>query len=226
MRLSKDRPQGGWLDGLFASHPPSAERVANNRSIVGRLQADYPEATRFGADDYQRAIGQIKRDAPAYSAYDKARKAAAQKQWEQALKHVNEALSLQSKDASFHGLRGDIRYRQKRFDDALINYDRAVALDDAHFSNYLGRGMSRKQLREFAAAKADLNRSVQLLPTAVAYNALGELAEAEGNDDAAVKYYQAAAGAQGEAGRTALTNALRLDVPRNPRALSACPRYA
>ncbi len=216
VRLSQDRPESGWVQGLFASHPPSTERVENNRSIVGRLQQDYPQAKRFGADDYQRALTQIRRDAPAYAAYDSARKSLSEKNLETALVQVNEALSLQSKDASFHGLRGDIRYRQKRFEDAVTNYSRAVGLDAGHFSNYLGRGMARKQLRDNANARADLGRSVELLPTAVAYNALGQLAEADGNADEAVKYYQAASQAQGEAGRTALVSALRLDMPRNP----------
>lgn len=216
VRLSKDRPQSNWLQGLFASHPPSTERVENNKSIVGRLQSQYPDATRFGADDYERAVRTMRRDAPAYKAYDAARKAASEKDWQVALNEVNEALSLQPKEAAFHGLRGDIRYQQKRFDDAVTNYNRAVGLDDNFFSHYLGRGMANKALRSGGQAKRDLARSLELLPTAVAYNALGELEEAEGNSDAALRYYQAASGAQGEAGRTALVNSLRIDLPRNP----------
>lgn len=216
VRLSKDRAQSNWLQGLFASHPPSTERVENNKSIVGRLQSQYPEARRFGGNEYQQAMSTLRRDAPAYKAYDDARKAAAEKDWKVALSQVNEALSLQPKEAAFHGLRGDIRYRQKRFADAVTNYDRAVNLDDGFFSHYLGRGMANKALRSGGRAKRDLARSLELLPTAVAYNALGELAEADGNSDAALKYYQAASGAQGEAGRTALVNSLRIDLPRNP----------
>jgi len=144
VRLSADRPKAGWLEGLFASHPPSTERVENNKSIVGRLQEQYPQADRFGAQDYQRMLRQLRQDAPAYAAFDEARKAAASKDWSTALVQVNKAIGLQPKEASFHGLRGDIRYRQRRLDDALVNYNRAVQLDDQYFSHLLGRGMTNK----------------------------------------------------------------------------------
>lgn len=219
LRLSAEagrNQQKGWLDGLLASHPPSAERVANNKSIVGRLRQQYPQAQRFGADSYQAALRTLQRDAPAYDAYDEARKAASEKDYATALAAVNEALKLQPQEPAFHSLRGDIRLRQERFADAQTNYQRAITLRDGYFGPYVGRGLARKAQRQYAAARNDLSRSVELLPTAVAYNALGELAEQAGQDDEAVRYYQAAAGAQGEAGRTALGNLLRLDVPRQP----------
>ncbi len=38
VRLSENKKQN-WLDGLFASHPPSQERVAKNRETVAALGA-------------------------------------------------------------------------------------------------------------------------------------------------------------------------------------------
>lgn len=219
VRLSEEAGRGenkGWLEGLFASHPPSTERVANNKSIVGRLRQEYPQAQRYGADTFQAAMRTLTRDEPAYAAYDEARKAAADKRLDAALDQVSTALRLQNREPAFHSLRGDIRLQQRRYDDAETNYERAIALRDGYFGPYVGRGLAYKEQRQYGPARADLTRSVELLPTAVAYNALGELAERSGNTDEAVRYYQAAAGAQGDAGRTALGNLLRLDVPRQP----------
>ena len=54
------------------------------------------------------------------------------------------------------------------------------------------------------------------MPTALAYNELGKIAEIEGNTEAAVRYYEAASGAKSELGRSANASLLRLDVPRQP----------
>ena len=47
VELSKDR-RSDWLSGLFASHPPSTERVANNKATAATL----PNAGEFGRDIY------------------------------------------------------------------------------------------------------------------------------------------------------------------------------
>ncbi|MGI9327394.1 MAG: M48 family metalloprotease [Pseudomonadales bacterium] len=220
VRLSEEsgrsKKQNGWLEGLFASHPPSTERVANNKSIVGRLREQYPQAKEYGADRFAASLRTLRRDAPAYAAYDEARKALKDDDLNTALRQVQVALRGQQREPAFHNLRGDIRLKQKRYGDAQTNYERAINLRDGFFGPYVGRGLARKAQRQYAPARADLTRSVELLPTAVAYNALGELAEQSGDADEAVRYYQAASQAQGEAGRTALGNLLRLDVPRQP----------
>ena len=41
-------------------------------------------------------------------------------------------------------------------------------------------------------AKADLNASIELLPTTIAYLELGKIAESEGQLELAARYYQAA----------------------------------
>ncbi len=99
---------------------------------------------------------------------------------------------MQEGEAAFHGLRGDIRFKQKRFDDAITNYDRAVARDPEYYAYYLGRGMARAEQEQRDGAKADFNRSLKLLPTTIAYLELGKIAEAEGNREAAEQYYRAA----------------------------------
>ena len=52
-----------------------------------------------------------------------------------------------------------------------------IAIDDGLFSYYLGRGIANARLKS-PAAKADLEQSAKLLPTAVAYNELGRIAAA------------------------------------------------
>ena len=215
VRLSEGQ-ETSWVDGLFASHPPSRERVENNRQLVARLRNEGFAGGAYRADAYQNAMRQLRNDAGAYKAHDDARKALQDGNLQEALTLVAQALELQPGEPTFHGLRGDLRLKQKRYDDAVTNYDRAIERDSGYFAYYLGRGVAEARLDDRQAARADLQRSVDLLPTPAAYQELGAIAEADGDVDAAVRYYQTASQGGGAAGQAALVSALRLDVPRAP----------
>ena len=191
VRLSKGG-NSDWMQGLFSSHPPSAERVSNNRGLVATLRREGYEGGEFAADRFQAATANLRRDLPAYEAADAARTAMHGGDYREATTLIGKALALQEGEAAFHGLRGDIRFKQKRFDDAITNYDRAVARDPDYYAYYLGRGMARAEQEQRDGAKADFNRSLKLLPTTIAYLELGKIAEAEGNLEAAEQYYAAA----------------------------------
>lgn len=45
----------GWLDGLFASHPPSSERVRNNRATLG----DFPQGGDQWRSTYMQRIAYL-----------------------------------------------------------------------------------------------------------------------------------------------------------------------
>ena len=217
VRLSEGRPTD-WLSGLFASHPPSAERVENNRKLVAELRAEgriKPDA-ELGRARYQAALAKTRTRLPAYEAQDDARKALADKDTGAAIAAINRALQAVPGEASFHGTRGDIRYQQGRWGDAITNYSRAIDRDGEYYHYYLGRGMATLKQRGRNAARDDLERSVKLLPTATATNELGKIAEAEGNRDLALRYYESAAGSQSAAGAEARGRYLVLDVARRP----------
>lgn len=215
VRLSGDK-SSDWLEGLFSSHPPSAERVANNRGLVQTLRNEGFAGGEYGADRYQAATRTLRRDIPAYQASDNARKAMFDGNFDEAAELIGHALSLQYAEPTFHGLRGDIRFKQQRFADAVTNYDRAVARDPDYFTHYLGRGMAHAALAQPELAKADLNRSLRLLPTTIAYLELGKIAEAQGDRAAAVEYYEAAGQGQGAVATEARTDLLRIDLAHRP----------
>ena len=217
VRLSEGR-QSDWLSGMFSSHPPSTERVANNEKLLVKLREEgaiRPDAER-GTERYARAMGFINARKDAYAAQDAARKALADDDFATALAKINVAISSEPREASFHGTRGDIRYKQKRFDDAITNYARAIDRDAGYYHYYLGRGMAITKQRDTLGAKGDLESSLKLLPTATAYHELGKIAEQEGNQDLALKYYAAAGGSQSNEGAAARARYASLDVPRRP----------
>ena len=74
VRLSEQgEGDGGRLAQLFASHPPSAERVAKNRETLATL----PQGGDLGRERYQAATATLRERQPAYEAYDDGRKALA-----------------------------------------------------------------------------------------------------------------------------------------------------
>lgn len=215
VRLSEGR-ETSWVQGLFASHPPSAERVANNRKLAEQLRAEGFAGGDLGEVAYARALRQLREDAPAYAAADEARKALADDRFEEAERLARQALAQQDREAAFHGLLGDIRRRQKEYDAAVDAYDAAIERDPEYFAYYLGRGLSLSRRGDRAQARADFDRSVKLLPTAVAYNELGRIAQAEGDVDRALQLFQAAGESDSATGQAARASALRIDLPRNP----------
>ncbi len=211
VRLSKDR-KSSWLDGLFASHPPSAERVANNRKTATELGNE----GELGRERYQQKLAHLRATRPAYDAYDEARKLIAADDLETALSALDASISLEPREGLFYGLQGEILLQQKRYRQAIASFDDAVRRDDGYYKHYLGRGMAHARLGENSQAKLDLDRSNHLLPTAITVNELGKIALKEGEHTVAKGHFRAAAAAGGEIGRQATLSYVRLDLPDNP----------
>ncbi len=212
LRLSEERPEQGWLAGLFASHPPSAERVTTNRATAETL----PAGGELGRERYAQALEAMNRVAPAYEAYEDARTALANDDFADAEAQALEAVRLVSGEGHFHALLGDIDYRQNRDAQAEAHYADAIARNDQYFYYYLRRGYARAQLGQRDAAETDLRQSLALLPTAEGYYGLGSVAEQRGDRSAALEAYREAAQSSGAAGQAARDAVVRLDLPANP----------
>ena len=213
VRLNEAR-RSDWLSGLFASHPPSQERVDTNIATAATL----PKGGMRGEREYQAAMSKTRALKPAYEAYDEGRKALAEKDMDKALAQSEKALDLFDGEAHFHALRGDIRLVQDNYDWAVINYTRAIDRRGNFFYYHLQRGLARKELGQVDAAVGDLQRSIEILPTAPAHLALGGIAKDRGDRNAAIEHYKIVAQAGGEYGEAAKAELVRLDLPSNPGA--------
>ncbi len=211
LRLSEGR-RSDWLSGLFASHPPSQSRVDANRTTAATL----PAGGRDGKAEYAAAMARTTQLKPAYDAYDEGRKALADKNLDAALASADKALELFNGEANFHALRGDIRLVQENYDWAVTNYTRAIERRSGFFYYYLQRGLAKKELGQRAEAVSDLEYSLELLPTAPAHYALGDLARERGDLQAAIEHYRVVARSGGEYGKAASVQLARLDLAANP----------
>ncbi|MCP4045696.1 MAG: M48 family metalloprotease [Gammaproteobacteria bacterium] len=211
VQLSKDR-KSDWLSGMFASHPPSKERVANNKATAKSL----PDSGEFGRDVYLQKTAYLRKVKPAYEAYDKGRKALSEDKTAQARTLADQAIRIEPKEAMFYSLSGDIYAGNDNFRKAENAYNRAVQLDDDFFYHYLRRGQSRYERRKFDTARVDLEHSLELLPTAQANYLLGNLDKSEGKLQSAIKHYQAAAESGSEVSKQAQQELVLLELPSNP----------
>ncbi len=211
VKLSADK-DSSWFEGLFASHPPSQERVDANR----RHASKFPRGGEVGAEAYAAAIAQTLQWKPAYDAYDEGRKALAGKHAEVALAKADRAIKMLPGEGHFYALRGDAYLLQKKMSPAVQAYTDAIARNDSFFYYYLQRGLIEEHERQDQRARADLATSVKLLPTGAAYYALGNIATRSRDLDAARQYYAAAAGSDGEIAQAAGLELMRLELPQSP----------
>jgi predicted Zn-dependent protease len=212
VRLSEGRDTGGWLSGLFASHPPSAERVAANRATAAQL----PPTGTLGTEAYMNATANLRRDAPGFEAIDNAREALANNDLAGARREAQIAVDRMPNDADVEALLGDIEMAANRPGAALPRYTRAVELNDRFFYFDLAKGNAHLALDQLPAAQSAYEASLRLLPTAGAYLGLGRIAEARGDIAGALEQYSRAAESSGQAGADARAAAIRLDLPMNP----------
>jgi predicted Zn-dependent protease len=213
VRLSEQNGRDqGRLATLFASHPPSAERVAKNRETAATLRT----GGDVGRERYQAATAALRQRQPAYQAYDRGREALADNRPADAERSAQEALRLLPAEAQIHALLGDIDAQERRYAEALRHYADAVDRDDDFFYYHLRKGLAHRELRQWDQARAELESSVELLPTADAYYALGTLAEQRGERQAALEHYERAASSSSQAGQAAQDATVRLDLPTNP----------
>jgi predicted Zn-dependent protease len=219
VRLSEGQ-QSDWLSGLFASHPPSQERVDANRATAATL----PQGGKVGEDAFALAMQKTMDAKPAYEAYDKGREALAEDKLEEALSFAGTALDLFPAEANFHALRGDVRLVEDNYDHAVTNYTRAIDRREDFFYYHLQRGLANKELNKTDSSVADLERSIELMPTAPAHFALGEIAEQRGQTQDAIDHYKIVAKAGGEYGAAGTAALAKLELPTNPASYiaSAC----
>lgn len=212
LRLAEGQPEQGWLAGLFASHPPSAERVAANRNTAATL----PSGGALGREPYRAAIASLLDAQPAFDAYDEGRAALRDGDVARARNLAEQAVRLAPREGHFHALLGDIDLSQNRHADAIGHFRDAISRNDRFFYYALQKGRAERELGQLAAARSDFEASLALLPTAEAHFGLGAISEREGDAVAALSHYRQAAEATGSTGAAAQDAVVRLDLPNDP----------
>ncbi len=211
VELSREK-NPDWLSGLFASHPPSDERVRNNRKTAQEL----PPGGDTGRERYLQKTAYLRRVQPAYEAYDKARKAVGEGKLDVAREQLNRAMAIEPRESLFHDLQGDLYALDKQPEKALASYEKAVDANPGFFYGHLRSGQMKFRLGLEDRGRSSLDRSLQLMPTAEAHYLLGMLDKDRGDMNGAVQHFQTAAQSESEASQAANRELVFLDLQKNP----------
>ena len=211
VRLSKDR-ESNFITGLFASHPPSPERVAANKVTLAKMGA----GGEMGKEVYAQKVGKLKATQAAYKSYDDAIVALKKNDAATATTLAQKAIAGEPREARFQELLGDIALQQKKPQEALAYYDKAIKMQPDYFKPHVQSGIALFNMGKKKEAEPYLIRANQLLPTAPGHALLGDIAEERGDIDGALQHYQVAASSNSQMGKEANERAVKLDLPRNP----------
>jgi beta-barrel assembly-enhancing protease len=194
-----------WLSGLFATHPPTKERLQRNLHTISK----YPKLDGFiGKQEYEAAIAKLKEDQKSYDKLDKGYAFLKQGHFKQALQCAEEGLKDQPNEIHLYCLKAKAQSFLHKDREALDTLEKASKLHPSYFDFYLQKGSVNYRLGHLLDAKNDLKKSFSLLPTAEAAYLLGEIELDLGNETLANEYFQIASQSKdryGQAARAKLT---------------------
>lgn len=188
----------GFLEGLFASHPPSTSRIDANKKEA----AQYSGGLR-NKNQYQKAIAQLLKDKSAYEKFEKAQEAMGKKNYIDALALIDQSIQQQPRENLFWDLKGEALLRQEKPTEAINALTQSIEHNPQYFKPYVMRGVAYQATQKIDLAEKDLLTSQRYLPTQAAAYYLGEVYLSKGNRNKASEYFQQAAQAGGELGAAA-----------------------
>ncbi len=211
VRLSKGN-KSNFIQGLFASHPPSDQRVADNKATLAEVGA----GGEWGREVYAEKVKHLKATESAYKDYDEGVKVLAAGDAGKAASLAKQAIAIEPREARFQELLGDVALAKKDNKEALSYYEKAIKMQPDYFRPHVQSGIALNNLGRKSEAEKELNRSNALLPTATSHFLLGQLAEGRGDVSMAMQNYQLASASNSSVGKESAQSMLRLDVPLNP----------
>lgn len=211
LRLSADR-KSNFIDGLFASHPPSEKRVADNKETLKKIGA----GGEWGKEVYAQKVKKLYATKAAYKAYDEGVKALQNKDIGKATELAKQAIAIEPREARFQELLGDIAMTEKKGEQALKFYEKAIQLQPDYFKPHVQSGIALYNLARKEEAENFLTKANEMLPTAPSHYLLGKIAEGRGDTQNALKNYAVAADSNSEIGKQSSADYVRLDLPNHP----------
>lgn len=196
LRLSNGKNQD-FIQGLFASHPASAERVANNKKTIKK----YPAGGFKGEKEYQSIVGKLKQNDAAYKNIDKGYAALKKGDKEQALNFAKRAIEIEPREANANALAAKVYAMSDKFDLANKEIDHAVRKNPNYFENHLISAQLKQKLGMHDQAKPAYEKSLDLMQTSTAHHNLGMYALQTKNEELATKHFQVSAQSNSPAGQ-------------------------
>jgi tetratricopeptide (TPR) repeat protein len=213
LRLSQNQ-KSHWLIGLFASHPPSEERIEANEKTARLYTKD--AVLMDGQKEYAEAIASLQKTKPAGECLLKGTHALLAQNPQEALSWAQEGLRINPQGAHLHNLAGKAKLALNDFKGAFASFQKACDLNPSYFDFYLGLGLAEYNLNFHKAAREHLEKSLLFFPTAEAHITLGNIHLQNHDTPQALTHFQEASLADSPLGQKAKASFTRLDLITHP----------
>ena len=174
VRLFETR-EPGIFGQMFASHPPSHDRVAANQALADTMAKDL----FVGQGAYEKATQQLRAQAPGYNIAAQGLEAYMEEDYTTAEQLGQDAIDKAPEIYQGYFIKGLVAQEASLHSQALIYYNNAITRHSKYFLLYYHRAQVHEALSNFDAAKADLIASIELLPTPEASDALKRIKRLE-----------------------------------------------
>ena len=161
MFLQLDEPKSqGWFSRLFATHPPSKERLKADRKAASK----YGVGGFEGRAEYEGVIEPLRAKERAYRALDKGRRYLAKGKTKKALRSAQKGLSIEPNEPHLSLLEARALLHLGRVSSALTSINRAISINPNYYESYLERALVFEQQGKGAAAEKDRAIANVILP--------------------------------------------------------------
>jgi len=159
VRLKQGKGASGFSK-LFASHPPSQNRVKANAAEAQK----YPVGGAFKKNEYRRMIAPLVREKPAFKLYDEGVQAYKKRNYKLADSKARAAIRALPVEGSFYILRGATFEKTGNQQSAIAQYSEAIKRSRTYFQPFMMRGQLYAKLGRRADARRDLETAYRLFP--------------------------------------------------------------
>ena len=212
LRLA-DNKAPNFLSGLFATHPPSKERIEENEKTAAIYLQDTPLID--GKEEYAQAIASLQKAKPAQECLQKGYEALSDHPKE-ALASAEQGLRIAPREAHLYNLAGKAKLALKDFKGAFSCFQKACDLNPSYFDFYLGIGLAEHGLKLERAAQSHLEKSLSLFPTVEAHATLGNIHLQNNDTLEALAHFEIASQSNSPLGKQALASFQKLDLKEHP----------
>jgi predicted Zn-dependent protease len=179
-----------WIEGLFRTHPFSAERLQNIRNYVsGKYSSALGSPSyRISEGRYLDRIERLRKVQKAYDVYDEGVKLLKEKKRRSALEKFQRAIEMEPRQAPFYSKAGLVFLLDDELGSAITYLNKAVKIDPEFAEARIYLGISLYERRRYRKAVVQLEKSMDLMPTKLAARYLGKCYRKLGDSEKAAKY--------------------------------------